>query len=298
VTGVRVYHYEAFAAVPGMGNPAGVAFDRDVPADAMQLVARRVGFNETVFVTAVRPGEVALRYFTPGHEVDLCGHATVAAFAALHGRGLLTPHPDRPADYTLAARAGDLPVRVEAGGDGAVVVWVGQPAARFVPFAGDPAALAAALGVGPADLSPDLPVVYGNTGLWTLLVPTRSLAAVRRMRPATATFPAVLARMPRASVHPFCLEALDPSCQLHGRHFSSPYSGTVEDPVTGTASGAMGAYYARYVAPAAYHRLRVEQGQEVGRDGRVEVEVRADGDARRPRVGGAAVFVADLGVVG
>jgi len=140
--------------------------------------------------------------------------------------------------------------------------------------------------------------VYGNTGLWTLLVPVRSLAAVRRMRPATAHFPSVLGQMPRASVHPFCLETLDPSCHIHGRHFSSPYSGTVEDPVTGTASGAMGAYYARYVAPAAYHRLRVEQGQEVGRDGRVEVEVRADGDSHRPRVGGAAVYVADLGVVG
>ena len=91
-----VHHYEAFAAVPGMGNPAGVVLGGDYTVEVMQAVARRVGFNETVFVTAVRPGTVALRYFTPGHEVDLCGHATVAAFATLHERGLLAPHPDRP----------------------------------------------------------------------------------------------------------------------------------------------------------------------------------------------------------
>lgn len=293
---MRVYHYEAFAALPGRGNPAGVVLDGPHPDAVMQAVARRVGFNETVFVTSVRPGAVALRYFTPGHEVDLCGHATVAAFAALRERGQLIPHPDRPSDYQLTAKAGELAVRVGDGEAGRAAVWMDQPAARFVPFEGDPAAVARVLGVTPADLAADLPIVYGNTGLWTLLVPVAGLAAVRRMRPDTAAFPSALGQMPRASVHPFCLETVDPSCQMHGRHFSSPYSGTVEDPVTGTASGAMGAYYARFVSPARSHRLRVEQGHEVGRDGRVEVDVREEGGEFRVRVGGTAVFAADLDV--
>jgi PhzF family phenazine biosynthesis protein len=59
--GVRVHHYEAFSATPGMGNPAGVVLGDEYPDGVMQAVAERVGFNETVFVTAARPGAVALR---------------------------------------------------------------------------------------------------------------------------------------------------------------------------------------------------------------------------------------------
>ena len=57
-------------------------------------------------------------------------------------------------------------------------------------------------------------------------------------------------------------------------YFSSPYSGTVEDPVTGTASGVMGAYYAEFVdhEPQDTYRFVVEQGQEIERDGRVIVD--------------------------
>jgi PhzF family phenazine biosynthesis protein len=55
----------------------------------------------------------------------------------------------------------------------------------------------------------------------------------------------VLKEMPGASVHPFCFETYDPNAHMHARHFSSPFSGTIEDPVTGTASGVMGAYWER-----------------------------------------------------
>jgi len=52
VSGVRGFYYEAFAGVPGMGNPAGVVLDGDLPAAVMQRVARNIGFNESAFVTA------------------------------------------------------------------------------------------------------------------------------------------------------------------------------------------------------------------------------------------------------
>lgn len=61
---------------------------------------------------------------------------------------------------------------------------------------------------------------------------------------------------------------------MHARHFSSPYSGTIEDPVTGTATGVMGAYYARYIDKLSDQLvLLVEQGQEMDKDGRVHVTV-------------------------
>ena len=93
----RVLHFDAFAPRPGMGNPAGVVLDAAGLSDAtMQAIARAVGFNETAFVLPSTRADLRLRYFTPGHEVDLCGHATVGSFVALHQHGRLPGGPPRP----------------------------------------------------------------------------------------------------------------------------------------------------------------------------------------------------------
>ncbi len=61
------------------------------------------------------------------------------------------------------------------------------------------------------------------------------------MKPKTNLFPSILKEVPNASIHPFCLETKKQHTHIHARHFSSPYSGTIEDPATGTTSGVMGA---------------------------------------------------------
>jgi PhzF family phenazine biosynthesis protein len=278
-----------------MGNPAGVLLDADGIADAeLQAIARAVGFNETAFVLPSRRADLRLRYFTPGHEVDLCGHATVATFVLLHQRGRL-PGAGFPRRLTLETAAGLLPVTVEADGAGPLVVMEQAPA-RFVDWGGSRDGLARAQGVGVEDLHPTLPIVYGSTGLWTLLVPGRGLDAIRRMTPRTADFPSVLPEMPGASLHPFCLETIDPAADLHARHFSSPRSGTVEDPVTGTASGVLGVYHRERIAPGARSPLVIEQGQEIGRDGRVRVWVERRDGAWRVRVGGTGCVVREMAI--
>jgi PhzF family phenazine biosynthesis protein len=81
---MRVLHLDAFSSTPGKGNPAGIVIAADDLGEAaMQAVARAVGFNETGFVLRSARADLRLRYFTPGHEVDLCGHATLAALVAL-----------------------------------------------------------------------------------------------------------------------------------------------------------------------------------------------------------------------
>jgi PhzF family phenazine biosynthesis protein len=241
LTTARVLHVDAFAARPGMGNPAGVLLDADGLGEAaMQAIAHAVGFNETAFVLPSARADLRLRYFTPGHEVDLCGHATVGTFVVLHQRGRL-PGAGIPRRLTLETAAGLLPITVEAGATAEPIVVMAQAPARFLDWDGRHPELARVLGITPDDLRPDWPIRYGSTGLWTLVVPVRGLDAIRRMKPRTAEFPAVLAEMPGASIHPFCIETIDPAAQMRARHFSAPRSGTVEDPVTGTASGVLGA---------------------------------------------------------
>ena len=289
---IIIDHYSSFTIIPGKGNPAGLVLDADkLSPKEMQEIAHYVGFNETTFVCQAQAedADMRLRYFTPGFEMDLCGHGTIAALYALFTRHLLDQH-NIPAQLQVETRAGLLPMEIHMD-EGRPSIRMRQANAAFREFAGSHAALAEALGLSKTDLNLDLPIVYASTGTWTLLVPIRGLDIFEQMNPDNARFPALLPEMPRCSIHPFCLETYDPAAQMHGRHFSSPFAGTREDPVTGTASGAMGAYYLTYIQPQQQKiRLLVEQGHEIGRDGRVLVEAERSASGVQVSIEGTAVY--------
>ena len=74
---MKCYHVDAFAEKVFEGNPAAVCVLDKYPSDAlMQKIAGENNLSETAF--AVKEGEgYHLRWFTPGGEIDLCGHATL-----------------------------------------------------------------------------------------------------------------------------------------------------------------------------------------------------------------------------
>ncbi|BBH19980.1 isomerase [Paenibacillus baekrokdamisoli] len=287
---IKVYHYDAFSNIPNMGNPAGVVLDGDnLEEEQMQAVAEKVGFNETAFPLKSDKADLRIRYFTPGHEINLCGHATMATIYALKTKGLLGDKTD----FTIETKAGVLPIRLHSK-DG-LYITMKQAIPQFQEFNGSLQELALSMGIHEGDIETELPTLYGSTGTWTLLIPIISLAAFKRMNPNNKLFPNILKEMPRASIHPFCLETYDSNAHMHARHFSSPFSGTIEDPVTGTASGVMGAYYARYITKNSDSSLNllIEQGQEIGRNGRVSVTVTKCDEIE---ITGNAVYVNDFEV--
>ncbi|WP_033168569.1 PhzF family phenazine biosynthesis isomerase [Clostridium sp. KNHs205] len=289
---VKVYHYDAFSTTPGKGNPAGVVLSGDELSEKeMQQIALQVGFNETAFVVQSARADLKIRFFTPGHEMNLCGHATMATIYALKTQGIL----GNQKDLAIETRAGILPVKITDTANG-ITITMKQAKPEFLPFEGSREALAASLGLTVDDLAADLPVLYGSTGTWTLLVPIKKLEAFLKMKPQNNIFPAVLTEKPKTSVHPFCFETYDTEADMHARHFSSPYSGTVEDPVTGTASGVMGAFYATYIKKDFDKTLTltIEQGQEVGKDGRVIVRVTKVPADYEVEILGTAVYVKEF----
>lgn len=288
---VRVYHYNAFSTEVDKGNPAGVVLDGNALTERQMLaIAKQVGFNETAFVLRSNVATLRLRYFTPGHEINLCGHATVASLFAMRSRGILKDEP-----ITVETNVGILPMRVTSGSNGQFMVTMTQATPEFVPFQGSLDQLTASIGLTSEDLDHDLPVVCGSTGTWTLLLPVKKLEALSRMIPHNEMFPSVLEQMPRVSVHPFCLETYGPKADMHARHFSSPYSGTIEDPVTGTASGAMGAYYKKFISlNSETANLVIEHGHEIGRNGYVLVHVDAAGS--NIEISGSGVYVSEFDI--
>ncbi|MCD5002295.1 PhzF family phenazine biosynthesis isomerase [Enterococcus saccharolyticus] len=291
---VKVYHYDSFSTEANKGNPAGVVLTgEELTTEEMQEIALKVGFNETTFVINSDRADVGLRFFTPGHEMTLCGHGTVATLYALQTTGVLTK-----TEVTVETKAGVLPITIGQLND-QVAIKMTQATPEFVAFNGNQAELAHVMGITPDEIDENLPIVYGSTGTWTLLVPIKKLTTFEQMKPVNAQFPEVLQEMPNVSIHPFCFETYDATADMHGRHFSSPLSGTVEDPVTGTASGVMGAYVAKYIHENQQQHLQltIEQGQEIKRNGRVKVTVSVEQEQMHIAITGTAVYVQAFDIV-
>src|SRR5215471_11099699 len=86
---MQIFIVDAFAERPFQGNPAAIC-PLEAPADPawMQQVAAEMNLSETAFVVP-DDGRLELRWFTPQVEVDLCGHATLAAAHLLWEQGLV-----------------------------------------------------------------------------------------------------------------------------------------------------------------------------------------------------------------
>ncbi len=88
---LRIYQIDAFASGIFEGNPASVVLLQDyLPDETLQQIAAENNQAETAFILPQKDG-FSLRWFTPIVEVDLCGHATLAAAHALWKRALYQP---------------------------------------------------------------------------------------------------------------------------------------------------------------------------------------------------------------
>ncbi len=120
---MKIYVMDAFAAKLFGGNQAGVALpEGDVSDETMRLIAAELKHSETAFVRPQEDGSVDLRYFTPAGEVELCGHATIAAFALLRRLGRLSD-----GRHIARTKAGELQISVD--GD---VVWMDMAPPRWL----------------------------------------------------------------------------------------------------------------------------------------------------------------------
>ncbi|MFJ3910140.1 PhzF family phenazine biosynthesis protein [Streptomyces vinaceus] len=283
----EVLRYTAFSADPAGGNPAGVVLDASGLDEAGMLrIAAGLGYSETAFLTPPpeglggAPGRAfTVRYFSPKAEVPFCGHATVATAVALAER-------TGPGELVFATPAGTVPVSVTAadGGLRAVLTSV-EP---YVEEAG-PADLAealAALDWPESDLDPGIPPRIAYAGARHLVLGAATRA---RLADLAYDFPRLEALMRRLDlttvqlVHrtgPALFDVRDPF----------PVGGVVEDPATGAAAAAFGAYARELGLVPAEAVLTLRQGEDMGRPGVLTVELRA-GDAR-VRVGGSAVRIA------
>jgi PhzF family phenazine biosynthesis protein len=285
----RALLVDAFTSEPLTGNAAGIVPDGDGLSDSqMQAIARELAVSETVFVQEpAADGDYRVRYFTPTQEVDLCGHATVALHAQLREDGVLDA-----GTHAMETNVGTLDVDIDD--DGTVWMTQADPEVRHIEI--DEERVADALDIDVAalrDVGADLPMAVASTGLAFLMVPVNFLEHLGNADPDMAAVEDLTDEYDAAGIYAFTFDALDADSTLHGRMFA-PGAGIPEDPVTGTASGACGAYLDHFGAfdDEFPEEMRFEQGHYVDRPGLVRVRV-----ADAVRVGGRAVTAFDGSIV-
>ena len=285
---IEIWRVNAFTDTPFKGNPAGVVPDATgLPASLMQAIAAELNdVSETVFICRPedKSADIRLRYFTSSTEVDLCGHATISALFTLFWTGVV-----RGGTETKTIRAqtnvGILELGLSFAKGDLRFASVELLSPRLAPAPG--AHLAAkVLGLSRQAIAdgPDIGCCYA--GLWACFVPLTDLSQLARVQINSERIEELWPDNPDLTgVYPFVL--LDKKT-TQGRFFSPPKFGIVEDPVTGTACGALGGYLiANNLLPTG-GTLFARQGVEMGREGSVQVTQLEDG---RMQVSGVAVPV-------
>lgn len=290
----RFVQLDVFTREPFAGNPLAVFPDAEAMSDSeMQLVAREMNLSETTFVLPPsRPGaDYRVRIFTPATEIPYAGHPSIGTAWHLASAKKI---PARPPSTRVHqdVKAGVLPIDLEFDAAGnLVLVHTTQAKPVFQAPVQDRARVAQALGLSLEDLHSSLPIQLVSTGLGWLLVPLRDADALDRVQPNRSFFEGKDAV--HYDIYPFTLGPRPARVVTEARGFPMR---EFEDPVTGSASGCLGAYLTRHgvLKPRdGFVRFTHTQGRHLHRPGLVSIEVKVDGqgDPETVRVGGAAVEV-------
>ncbi len=283
----RFYTLDVFTTTRFEGNPLAVITDGDgLSDDAMLAVAREMNLSETVFVQ--KPTEdqalARLRIFTTREELKLAGHPVIGTWFLLAELGVV-PAQEGGVHVLQQTGAGVLPVEIRFKDGRPQRVTMTQKDAAFRPAKLNKKALAAALGLSPKDFDPKLEPEYVSTGIFNLMVPLRSRAALGKIGMNMTELRKLLGK---DGTMAYCFTTGN-----NGKAFSRgmlPWE-MYEDAATGSAAGALGAYLVKHGKLSPAHTLSILQGEEMGRPSHIEVEVTQSSKKLVPRVSGAAVRV-------
>ena len=278
---------DAFADRPLHGNPCAILFDTDeMDAETMQAIARENNLSETVFVRRSSVADFGVRYFTPGAEIPLAGHPTIATTWALIESGRIQL-PDSPASITLELQVGPIRVDIERRATGSPLMTMTQKRPEFLAEY-RPEDVLPVFGLSPDDALPNAVIQTVSTGTPQLMVPLRNQESLRRARIDAAAYERLHHDGDFFCCFLFCLQGFTAEGRTSARCLDVPPD-LMEDPFTGSATGGMAAYLWRH-GLIDDPTFVAEQGHGMNRPGQAMVEVLGPRDnIEAIKVGGTAV---------
>lgn len=281
---------DVFAEKKYAGNQLAVFRDAgDLSDEEMQLFTKEMNYSETTFILSdkKRKGGYDVRIFTPAEEIPFAGHPTLGTAFVIQQEIIRKPIEK----VILNLRIGQIPVALSFSKGEVDDLWMEQKHPEFGPEL-DKTIIAKSLSVKETDIDDKFPVQEVSTGLPFMIVPLKTLEAVKKARINRDVFFGLIADTEAKAPLIFCPETYNPKNDLNCRVFVDYYD-IPEDPATGSANGCLAGYLVR-------HRyfgenrisVRVEQGYEIGRPSLLYLKAEENADAIDVFVGGKVFNIA------
>lgn len=276
------YIVDVFAEEKFTGNQLAVFRDvAELSGNEMQQIAKEMNYSETTFIISEeeKNGGYDVRIFTPEEELPFAGHPTLGTAYILQQEIIKEPVDE----INLNLEVGQIPVRINYEGGTPGVLWMRQKEPNFGRTF-DPALIAGILNLDVSYIDEKFPVQEVSTGLPFIIVPLKSLRAVKQAKLDYDRYYDLIEKTAAKSLFVFSPETYLKENHLNARDFTA-YYGVPEDPATGSANGCLAGYLVKYnFFNDKEIDIRVEQGYEIGRpsllylrakeaDGKIDVNV-------------------------
>lgn len=284
--GQKFFQVDVFTDQAYGGNPLAVFPDPGSLSDAAHLqIAREMNLSETTFVYPPKSADAdfRIRIFTPGKEIPFAGHPTLGTAHILWETGKISSASD---SMVMELEAGLIKVSKKQKN-----LFMEQPPPSFGDVFEEMDQVAEALSIDPDQIESRFPIQIVSTGFAAVYVPLKNLKAVQSVELNLATLRKVLKDVDM--IYIFTEEVLGPRSTVHSRAFA-PFVGIPEDPATGSAGGALGAYlvYHKVIDKLDPSAIVIEQGFEMNRPSTIQVSVgETAGEIHSIQVGGQSVTV-------
>ena len=288
-----VVHTQVFGISATGGNPCPVVFNADNLSDRqMRLLSAKFN-SETAFVLVAETSNanIRLRYFVPNHEMEMCVHATVGTLAVLFQQGKLHQCP-----FLIETSLGVIQAHWQYTNN-RLEVLVDQFTPTFFERNPTRAEVACALCISETEIPNNSLIQSVSTSRSKLMVPINDWQTLDQIKPNFEELWRLCDVYQTTGFYPFTLKTRDRQFDAEARQFPKRV-GYDEDPATGVAACALGAYLTRYsLLQKCLDRERnylIGQGSALGKDSRIRVKTYSQGGKiNRIQVGGSAVVITE-----
>lgn len=265
------------------GNGAGVVvLNQQIPNDKKQEIANKVGLSETAFIYKRDENDYDVSFFTPVCEVDLCGHATIAAFYYLGKIGQIKGNDETKCVYQNT-KAGRLKIEITFKGQDVEYVLMQQSQPRIYGELKEKKQIADSLNIDERLIglpNYDIAPTIVSTGLKDILVPVSSRKVLNSLDVDFKMIEDISYENDVVGYHVFTID----NERVYARNFA-PRVGINEECATGTSNGALGSLL---FSKGFSNQMEVIQGESMNQKSLIFVRIDSHNDIMDVYVGGKA----------
>jgi trans-2,3-dihydro-3-hydroxyanthranilate isomerase len=268
------------------GNQLAVFPHTDgLTTEQIQKLANEINYSETTFIlkNTDASADFDIRIFSIKLELPFAGHPTVGTAYAI--MDIVDIWQEKKDILKLKPKVGVIPLEKKNG-----IIWMTQNAPEFFDQYRDKREIADLINVSPEDIADDVPVEEVSTGNTMLIIPLKSLAAIRSADGNVNNLKRFYRNKKTVGPYVYTTETVHPGAHVHTRFFAG-HLGIIEDAATGSAAGPLTAYLLKYKVFGDSFEIANEQGIEMGRPSMILMRGKLKDSTYTIRIGGQCAYV-------